>query len=260
MLTALLYRLADRTVYIPAALAAHLPPSMGAVHNFVTLILAFVSGMTAAGATRFALERLTGNAAWSRWGALLVLPMGYYHYLLEFGHPCCTPMQLPYDLPSLAFFAIALSLIIAGRMAWLYGVFAIASVNRESTLFLIALFALWRSASLDRASLTSRRGLLTLSHILGLSAVWLAIRVLLKHWVHPPPIPGFELAGFEIHVLDNLGYLFRPYYWTSFLSLFGFTWIFVYAHWREIPDPGIRRMLWIGPVYLLSMYIVGVLS
>ena len=169
-------------------------------------------------------------------------------------------MQLPYDLPSLAFFAIALSLIIAGRMAWLYGVFAIASVNRESTLFLIALFALWRSASLDRASLTSRRGLLALSHILGLSAVWLAIRVLLKHWIHPPPIPGFELAGFEIHVLDNLGYLFRPYYWTSFLSLFGFTWIFVYAHWREIPDPGIRRMLWIGPVYLLAMYIVGVLS
>ena len=260
ILTALLYRLADRTLHIPAALAAHLPPSMGAVHNFVTLILAFGSLVAATVATRFALQRLTGNQAWSRWGALLVLPMGYYHYLLEFGHPCCTPMQLPYDLPSLAFFAIALSLIIAGRMAWLYLVFAIASVNRESTLFLVVLFGLWRSAFLDLGSLRSRRGLRTLTHVMGLGALWLTIHILLKRWIHPPPVPGVQIAGFEIHVLDNLGYLFRPYYWTSFLSLFGFTWIFVYAHWNDVPNLGIRRMLWIGPVYLVAMYIVGVLS
>ena len=216
VLTALLYRLADRTLHIPSALAAHLPPSMGAVHNFVTLIVAFVSLVAAAVATRFALERLTGNAAWSRWGALLVLPMGYYHYLLEFGHPCCTPMQLPYDLPSLAFFAMALSLIIAGRVAWLYLVFAIASINRESTLFLIVLFALWCSASIDLRRWRSRPSFWMVAHVIGLGAVWLTIQVLLKRWIHPPPALGVQVAGFELHVLDNLGYLFRPYYWTSF--------------------------------------------
>ncbi len=260
-LTAWIYSAADHALGIPQGLAAHLPPSMREVHDFVTLLLAFVSLVAAVLATRFALERLTGkDAPWGRWGALLVLFMGYYHYLLEFGHPCCTPLQLPYDLPSVAFFAICMALIVADRTVWLYPVFALATLNRESTIFLVLMLGLYRSAEFGPAQWRSRRARNTYGHILGLTLVWIALRALLHHIFHPPDIPGAEVGGFEIHVFDNLGYLLRPYYWTSFLSLFGFTWIFIYAHWSDVPHTGIRRMLWIGPVYLVAMYIVGVLS
>ncbi len=260
-LTAWIYSAADRTLHIPANLGVHLPPSMSQVHDFVTLLLAFVSLVTAVLATRFALERLTGNdAPWGRWGALLVLFMGYYHYLLEFGHPCCTPMQLPYDLPSVAFFAVSIALIIADRTLWLYPVFAVATLNRESTIFLVLMLGFYRSGEFGSAQWRSRRAWNTYAHMLGLTLMWIAVRALLHHHFHPSAIPGAEVGGFEIHVVDNLGYLLRPYYWTSFLSLFGFTWIFIYAHWSDVPHAGIRRMLWIGPVYLVAMYIVGVLS
>ncbi len=263
-LTSWIYAAADRTLHIPVTLAKHLPPSMSTVDSFVTLLLSFVSLLTAVLATRSALEWLTeGSAGWSRWGALLVLPMGYYHYLLEFGHPCCTPMQLPYDLPSLAFFATGIALIVQGRVAWLYPVFLLATLNRESTVFLIMLFGLYRFAGWSgrsRERPPSRRALLTGVHVVALTLLWLALRVMLHHLFHPPAVPGAQAAGFEIHVRDNLGYLLRPYYWTSFLSLFGFTWLFVYAHWRDVPSAGVRRMLWIGPIYLGAMYLVGVLS
>ncbi len=260
-LTAWIYAAADRSVHIPPALAAHLPPSMSQVSAFVTLLLSFASLVVAIYAVRFALERLTnGDALWSRWGALLVVFMAYFHYLLEFGHPCCTPMQLPYDLPSLAFFAVAVALIVRDRMLWLYPVFVLATLNRESTLFLIILFVLYRSAELSPAELKSTGALRTGAHVAALTLVWLGVRVFLHHWFHPPAAPGMQVSGFEIHIFDNIGYLLHPYYWTSFLSLFGFTWIFLYAHWREVPDAGIRRMLWIGPIYLAAMYIVGVLS
>lgn len=260
-LTAWIYAAADHTLRVPAWLAPHLPPVMRGVDPFVTLLLSFASIIAAVLAVRFALERLTGgNEPWSRWGSLLVLPMAYCHYVLEFGHPCCTPMQLPYDLPSVAFFALCIALIVADQMLWVYPVFALATLNRESTIFLVLILGLYRSASFGVAGWRSRRALPTYIHIALLTVVWLALRILLHRIYHPAPGMGHEVHGFEIHVLDNLGYLLRPYYWTSFLSLFAFTWIFIYAHWRDVPNEGVRRMLWIGPLYLLAMYIVGVLS
>ena len=259
-LTAWIYAAADRTLSIPRVLAAHLPPSMSEVHDFVTLLLTFVSLVVAVLATRVALHHLTGEHMWSRWGALLVLPMAYYHYLLEFGHPCCTPLQLPYDLPSVAFFAVCIALIVTDRMLWLYPVFALATLNRESAIFLVLMLGLYQSVRWGSAGWRSRRALVSAAHMLGLTLVWCALRSLLHRVYHPIALTGTQVAGFEIHVLDNLGYLFKPFYWTSFLSLFGFTWLFVYAHWRDVPSAGIRRMLWIGPLYLAAMYIVGVLS
>ena len=260
-LTAWLYAAADHLLHIPASLARHLPPVMNTVDSFVTLTLAFVSLLVAVLGVRFALQTLTGtDNPWSRWGALLVLPMAYFHYVLEFGHPCCTPLQLPYDLPSLAFFSLCTALILSDNLLWLYPVFALATLNRESSIFLVLILLLYRSATLQRNHWLSRRALSTGAHALCLAAIWETLRVLLHHHYHPAPGIAPVVHGFEIHIFDNLGYLLHPYYWTSFLSLFAFTWIFIYAHWTDVPNPGIRRMLWIGPIYLVAMYIVGVLS
>ena len=259
-LTAWIYAAAARLLPIGPRLGAHLPPRMGQTSDFVTFGLSFVSLLVAVSAVRFSLERLTtGDQVWSRWGSLLVIVMAYPHYLLEFGHPCCAPMQLPYDLPSLAFFAVCLSLIVAGRLAWLYPVFAVATLNRESTIFLIVILLLYRSAK-EPLPERWRFRLETLAHAVALLCLWFMERWILHRMYHPLPPLAPTVAGFEVHVRDNAGYLLKPFYWTSFLSMFGFSWIFVYAHWRRVPRAEVRRILWIGPIYLLAMYVVGILS
>ncbi len=234
---------------------------MNEVHSFVLLGLVFLSLLAAVYATRCSLERLTGDTVTSRWWALLVIFMAYFHYLLDFGHPCCTPFLLPYDLPSMAFFAIAISLFIAGRMPLFYLCFAIGSLNRESTLFLVPMYMLYASASVTPDA--RKRALRSIAvHSLGLTVLWLAIRAYLHH-LYPAATmvqQHTHIGTFEIHVVDNIGYLLRPYYWASYLSMFGFSWIYLYAHWKDVPNRGIRRAMWIGPMMLAAMYIVGVLS
>ena len=258
-LTAWILAAADRYVVVPPTLERHLPPRMSQPSTFALFAIVLVSLLAAVYATRYALQHLTGDATLSRWGALLVIAMSYFHYVLDFGHPCCTPFQLPYDLPSMAFFAVAIALIITGRIALLYLCFAAACLNRESSLFLILIFLLYHSApagNLPTQRTSWRIGL----HAAGLFAIWAGIRIFLHRLYPLAYVPSGQFHGFEIHVIDNLGYLLRPYYWPSYLSMFGFSWIYLYAHWRQVPHPGIRRALWIGPIVLVAMYLVGVLS
>jgi hypothetical protein len=259
-LTAWILAAADRYIHIPSALHRHLPSSMSEPSTFTIFAIAFVSLIVAVYATVHSLRYLTGDDTLSRWGALLVICMAYFHYVLEFGHPCCTPLQVPYDLPSVAFFAVAIYLIIADRMVLLYLCFAASCLNRESSLFLIAIFILYRSASAeDRFPGSKSVGWIGI-HACALLFLWLCIRTLLHHLYPLAAIPEGLVYGFEIHVWDNVGYLLRPYYWTSYLSMFCFSWIYIYAHWRQVPHAGIRSALWIGPIVLLAMYVVGVLS
>jgi hypothetical protein len=261
-LTAWILQAAHRYLPSPESLVRHLPPVMQGVESFTLVLIAFVSVAGACFIVRLALRHLTSDdEVWSDWGSLLVIPMCYYHYLLAFGHPCCTPLQLPYDLPSVAFFAVAIWLVVTKQDLWLYPVIALSTLNRESTVFLILLLALYRSGEMSPQELRSKKGWQLAANCIALGTVWIAMRVWLHHlYPNLQPTSGPHWAGFEIHVVDNIGYLLRPYYWTSFLSLFGFTWIFVYRYWREIPGAGLRRSLWIGPIYLVAMYVVGVLS
>jgi hypothetical protein len=262
VLTAWILRAADRYIHIPGMLERHLPSRMSEPNVFALFGIAFLSLIIAVYATRYALQYVTGNSALSRWGALLVICMSYFHYVLEFGHPCCVPLQLPYDLPSMAFFAVAVSLIVTDRIGWLYLCFILACLNRESSLFLILIFVLYESAFMDAKTPARKSALWIGLNALALLAIWIGIRVLLHH-LYPlaqAPVTTARFAGFEIHIFDNIGYLLRPYYWASYLSMFSFTWIYLYAHWRDVPHAGIRRSLWIGPIFLVAMCIVGVLS
>lgn len=258
-LTAWILAAVDRHLPIPAALQHHLPPRMSEPSSFAIFALALISLVVAVHATRRSLAYLTGDEMLSRWGSLLVLFMAYFHYVLDFGHPCCTPFQLPYDLPSMAFFAVAITLMITERTLLLYLCFALSCLNRESSLFLILIFVLYRSAA-PGVSLDGRRLRLLWANAAGLFAVWCVITAWLRHLYSAGPSPAGQIHGFEIHLADNIGYLLRPYYWASYLSMFGFSWIYIYAHWRQVPHAGIRRALWIGPIVLAAMYVVGVLS
>lgn len=247
----------DRFIRFPLALQHRLPPRMSAPDSFALLCIVFISLLIGVYATRQTLVRLTGDTSASRWWSLLVIFMAYFHYLLDFGHPCCTPFQLPYDLPSMAFFAVGISLIVARRTLLLYVLLFFAMLNRESAVFLIGIFVLYEWGLQDKKELVVRR-------IFPHALLMFLMCLILMHGLHrlyPLAIAQGTIGGsFEIHVVDNIGYLLRPYYWASYLSMFGFSWIYLYRHWHSVPHPGIRYAMWIGPIMLVAMYIVGVLS
>jgi hypothetical protein len=256
-LTAWIMALVARFVHFSAALREKLPPRMNSPEDFTIFGIALVSMIAAVYATRKALDALTGDRNANRWWSLLVIFMAYFHYLLEFGHPCCTPLQLPYDLPSMAFFAAGLWLIVTRRIGWLYVLVFVAMLNRESIVFLIAIYFLYelglrRELKVSFRSVPIHAGLLF--------AICLVTMFGLHH-AFPHARAGLNRMGpFENHMSDNLGYILRPYYWTSYLSMFGFSWIYLYANWRRIPNQAIRYAMLIGPVMLAAMYVVGVLS
>jgi hypothetical protein len=132
------------------------------------------------------------------------------------------PFYYDYDLPA-AVFTLALVLLLAhqierpSRRGWaLYlTLFAIATLNRETTVFLISFFAL-----LFWARLPWRRWL-------GLLAVQTAIFILIQlplHWLfhtHTNPSPDATLGGqYEDHLFENLGLLANPLYLMIFLARF----------------------------------------
>ena len=259
-LTAGVFALVDRLPGFPPAITRHLPPALSSPDRFALLGIVFLSMLVAVYATRRALERLTADSMGPRWWALLVLFMAYFHYLLEFGHPCCTPLQLPYDLPSLAFFALGMWAIAAESTPALYAVVMVAMLNRESAIFLVGIYLLYR-VGMVRAGLADPKSLRRAAlHTVLLTAICLAeLRGL--HLAFPHAVPQFATLGpFEVHIVDNVGYLLRPFYWASYLSMFGFSWLYLYANWRAVPHPGIRWALGIGPLMLAAMYVVGVLS
>jgi len=258
-LTAWIYAFAERFLPLPGALVRHLPPAMASIDIFVFCAIAAASLLMAVYAVRKALEALGVAADAARWWSLLVLFMAYFHYLLAFGHPCCRPISGPYDLPSLAFFAVGLYLLFAGKTLWLYPLILLGAANRESIVFLIGIYVLY-SFGMIRAGRSSAKPMMVLLHGALLFICCLLVMRGMHHLYADAP-KGITSAGpFEIHVRDNLGYLFKPYYWTSFASLFGFSWLYVYANWRRIPHPGVRWAMAIGPLMLGAMYVVGVLS
>lgn len=111
-------------------------------------------------------------------GGLLVLPLffRYYSYL--------------YDPSNLFLFTAGIVMIVSRRTAWLYVVFIMATLNKETSFLLVGLFLLhrWRDG----------KGFATLGHAAMLSALWVAIKGGLA-WVYRDN-PGSLV---EMHLMDH---------------------------------------------------------
>jgi len=121
---------------------------------------------------------------------------------------CLNPnlaFSLPYDIPALAFTLLALLLHRKGWWAALFAVFAVATLNRETILFVpiaIAIGALLPGGN--------RR---ELAGAAGLGAVWLAIKaVLALRFAGLPTEEGLRLAY-------NLAELLKPWQWPAIFVL-----------------------------------------
>jgi hypothetical protein len=253
-LTAWMLRGAARSDSPHFELVLHrLLPAMGTAFNETMLVLLIVTWLSMAASiviTRATLFKLTGDMPFSSGAAFFVPYMAYFTYILNFG----PHFLLPYDLPSLFFFCTGFYLLVMRRALLLIPLIAVATLNRETSLFLIVFYLAFE---FSKRSELPRRGAV-IARAAGMLAVWIAMRAIVFHlYGHNPMDNGNRIA--DLHVWQNLGFLVKPQHWPAFASIFGFTLPIVVAARRYLEPSFLRRGLIVVGLWFALMLFVGVL-
>lgn len=187
----------------------------------------------------------TGQAAYSALSIFFVLPF-------VFIVPQPYTVWFPWDFPSLCFFTGLLWIVSRRAMHLWYPVFFLATLNRETTIFLLPLLArvAWRDgwATRWRVHLVATAGLWAL--VKGALALWFRDRAgpALVEWSHQ--------GDGGTHWRENLSSWSEPAFWPYLLSAVGFLWILV-LHLRRFAPPPLRDAQLILPGYVLGVFLFG---
>ncbi len=160
-----------------------------------------------------------------------------------------------YDLPSMAFFSVALYLIYTRKpLIYFSLLFIVATVNRETTLLLLPLLlldtlVLRRGKENDKES--SSRWTLLLVVVLAL--FWVAWQIAMRY------VFASNVSEFYPRIDWNVKSLFAPQAWPQMLSACGYLLIIVVIWFRKIPDARLRGWLWLIPLWMLFMFSFGIL-
>lgn len=159
-----------------------------------------------------------------------------------------------YDLPSLAFFSLALYVLNFRKpIVWFVAIFVIATINRETTLLLLAFFLL------DRAVVHGRLEWRRLY-------AWGSLRVAV-------PL-GIYWAGWQLYIHrlfaqnrsemysrmpQNLTFFVLPQAWPQLLGGCCYLLPIVILFRRDLRDPRLRAWLWVLPAWFGFMFVYGIL-
>ncbi len=159
-----------------------------------------------------------------------------------------------YDLPSLAFFSIAMYLIYFQRhWAWFVALFLVATVNRETTLLLLPLFAIngaLQDGRLHWKKIVQPR---TLAVVLPLAVFWTAWQFFLHHHF------AHNVSELYPRINWNVKSLAAPLAWPQLLSAGGYLLLFTILMRDRIVDARLRAWLWLIPVWFVFMFVYGIL-
>jgi hypothetical protein len=161
-------------------------------------------------------------------------------------------LRFIYDLPSLGLFSIGLELIYFRRSHILFALlFVVATLNRETSLFLLAFFAVaeYVRGGEEMRILYSGR---ILRVLVPLGVFWLAWHGYIAHHFASNPTqsePRFYL---------NLGLLLLPLTWPQMFATFGYLWPLVLLSRNKIRDNVLRAWWWIIPAWFAFMFYYGI--
>lgn len=157
-----------------------------------------------------------------------------------------------FDTPALLFLILGLTLLYQKKMALYYGLFAVATLNRETTCFLTLVYLF---TALGRERLLRIAG-----HCAAQFVIWMSIKIVLERIYAGNPGPlGFEwMDGSGVpHHVDNLRHFAKPSNLPAMMSVMAYLWIPVVCHHRRIGDEFLRRALWVIPPFFCGMFFVA---
>jgi len=251
---ATLQALADGTAYKPFQFRALVPwlagwNSAAGICELKTAYMA-IEGVSVVGVF-YALRYLLRDyvSGWAREG----LPfLGLYALPWDYILPRDIPIIVPSDITAVAFFAVGLALLRERRWVWFYPVFLIGTLNRETMIFLLIVFVLVEWGQMAKRQLTV--------HAAIMIALWGGVRVLMNALYGGNPGEAIEIyhVGSQVtHLSTNLQMLVSPARLLVILSSFGFLWVPVLFFYRRITDHFTRRALWVIPIYVIMILLIG---
>lgn len=241
-------------------LAAHLPAQYRSAYAPVMLVVTFLSMFAAVLATRASLLHLTQDRRFASWASLLTLYMAFFNLIQVAG----LTYILPYDVPSLALFCVAVWLILSQRYWTLLPIFFLGTLNRETFCFITIFLALYTWFALQQKIGEHKafsQWLRTIApHVVLQTIIWVGIRLWVNHhFAHNLQDSDTGTGLFSVHLKKNLRSTLNPMQWPLFLSLFGFTLPLFFCCYRWIADRALAKsaailfLLW-----LVLMMLVGV--
>ncbi len=157
----------------------------------------------------------------------------------------------PYDIPSVLFFCAGLILVYQRRWALFYPLFALATLNRETSIFLtLATVLVWYDG---------QRWPRTLALAVTQCAVWLAIKWFLFEVYRGNPSIGYGLFQSQLKMNAAL-VIYQPATALTALATWAYLWIPVTLGFGRIVHHKLRRTLLIVPCVVVMMLFVGVIN
>ena len=179
-----------------------------------------------------------------------LLPFAVLIVVFFFDFYLGVPFSFPYDPISMMFLGWGLYLVLTDQFWWLLPLFALATWNRETTVFLIlarGAVALSRDGRWRLRSVKMR----DVIEIAVLCVVWILIVGYLHHkYAANPTEAGARIMG-------NLRNLSKPALWPGILS--GSAFLMPWIYWRRdlISAPRLRACVLLLPLWVLMLLSVG---
>lgn len=183
----------------------------------------------------------------------LVFPVFLFAVMFTFAIHSEADFAYPYDLTSLAFFAAGLFYVYRRAFIPLFLIILVGTFNRETTLFLIALYAIDAASGSDEVAGPISLRAISWMRLGLLAAVWVAVQYGLAH-----RFAQNDASERFLRIHDNLKQL-RPRLVPALLNICGYTLPMVLVLRRWLMPVRFRRYLWVLPLWLAVMFCSGVL-
>jgi hypothetical protein len=160
-----------------------------------------------------------------------------------------------YDLPSLAFFSIGLYLIYFRKSPfWFIALFAVATLNRETTLLLLPFYVLSQTVNaggkMEWKKLYSLR---VAGVVLPLMLYWFVWHGLIFHLFATNP------SEYYSRILANLNTFKALRFYPQMFSILGYLPLFLWLNRKRLRDSQLRIWMWVLPIWFGLMTVWGIL-
>jgi hypothetical protein len=166
-------------------------------------------------------------------------------------------LRFVYDLPSLAFFSLGLYLIyFRYHPSWLVALFVIATLNRETSLFLLVIFAIDRSVTgegqMDWRNIFTRNSMAVL---VPLFAYWLAWHLWVVQRFAANPVEDTRRR-----LLLNLAVITVPLSWPQLFAVGCYLVPLLILNRSLVHSPRLRAWYWMLPLWFIFMMRYGLIT
>jgi hypothetical protein len=182
-----------------------------------------------------------------RWGSLFLLMLALpFHYLWK-----RTDYSYPYDIPSITFMVAGIALIVRRNWMVFYPVFVLATLNRETSCFLVVAMVLAERRRMPARTLAC--------HVVLQSCLWGAVKAVLWLAFRANTNSAYcNVAGlFKNSIGFNLHALLKPTSYVMLAAVYGYLWIPLLVMWRDIASRRLVALLWLVPIVHVAMLIPG---